>query len=210
MPLRSLVRALNPTPPAEVMAAAGKLRYRDFLMVALIINRADLFPDNWIYVHDSSVSVARIQNYGNWSSALVPDSSKSCLGMEYFCFSDDAFWNLSDQELIAVAKKDLRKLGLDGGAAIEDGKVVRVRKAYPMYDQGYAACLSVVREFVSKHIPDLQLIGRNGMHRYNNQDHAIMTGFLAARNVLAGRHEFDPWSVNQDAQYLEEGKHQGA
>jgi protoporphyrinogen oxidase len=204
MPLPELVEALVPAPPVEVLESARKLSYRDFLTVALILDRAELFPDNWIYIHDPDVKVGRIQNYKNWSEALVADASRTCLGMEYFCFKGDALWESSDAELIEMAGRELVKLGLGGGAAVEHAAVVRMANAYPVYDDLYRRHLTTVRGFIDAHLPNLQLVGRNGMHRYNNQDHAIMTGFLAARNVLAGCRKFDPWRVNQDALYLEE------
>ncbi len=177
-------------------------RYRDFLTVALIVRGRDLFPDNWIYVHDPQVQVGRIQNYSNWSPEMVPDPETSCLGLEYFCFEDDALWRTPDAELIERARRELGLLGLVDPAAVMDGAVVRVRKAYPVYDGTYQRGLEAVREFLAG-VPNLQLMGRNGMHRYNNQDHSMLTAMLAARNLLGGR--YDLWQVNVDADYQEEG-----
>ncbi|MGF1576489.1 MAG: NAD(P)/FAD-dependent oxidoreductase [Cyanophyceae cyanobacterium] len=204
MPLGSLIQSLNPPPPPAVLAAAQSLKYRDFLTVALILDQPQLFPDNWIYIHDPSVQVGRIQNYKNWSAAMVPDPATTCLGLEYFCNIGDPLWQLSDQELVALGQQELAQLGLAGSACILDGTVVRMPKAYPVYDHTYREHLAVIREFLAQTIPNLQVVGRNGMHRYNNQDHAMMTGLLAARNILEGS-RYDLWQVNQDAIYLESG-----
>jgi protoporphyrinogen oxidase len=209
MPLRSLVNALDPLPPDSVLQAAAQLKYRDFLTIALILDQPQLFPDNWIYVHDPSVQVGRIQNFKNWSPDLVPDPQTTCLGLEYFCTADQQLWDMRDPDLIALATRELTQLGLcghpDQPAQVLDGAVVRVPKAYPVYDHEYLHHIAVIREFVEQKLPNLQLVGRNGMHRYNNQDHAMMTGLLAARNILTGSPSFDLWRVNQDATYLEEG-----
>ncbi|MBI2821633.1 MAG: hypothetical protein HYX74_05360, partial [Acidobacteria bacterium] len=165
------------------------------------VNRRDLFPDNWIYIHDPDVRMGRIQNFKNWSPDMVPDLTKTCLGLEYFCFEGDDLWSMSDQELIALGKKELAILGLAGLSEIEDGAVVRMHKAYPVYDSTYAESLRVVQRFL-RGIENLQLVGRNGMHRYNNQDHSMLTAMLAAKNVLGGN--YDLWAVNADQEYHEE------
>jgi protoporphyrinogen oxidase len=200
--IRDLFEALDPAPPEEVRRAAESLRYRDFLTVALILDCPDLFPDNWIYVHDPGVKVGRIQNYTNWSPDMVPDARTSCLGLEYFCFENDGLWNMSDESLIALATKELRTIGLSHNARVLDGKVVRVQKAYPVYDAAYKNALAVIREFTDG-ISNLQLIGRNGMHRYNNQDHSMLMGILAARNIAGA--QYDLWEIGSDGGYLEEG-----
>jgi protoporphyrinogen oxidase len=184
-------------------AAGERLRYRDFLTVALVVKGANLFPDNWIYVHDPGVMVGRIQNYSNWSPEMVPDASTSCLGMEYFCFEGDRLWQSSDEELLALARNEIGKLGLIDPADVIDGAVVRAPKAYPVYDDNYQHSLGEVRRFLEQ-LPNLQLVGRNGMHRYNNQDHSMLTGMLAARNIL-GFGKFDLWQVNADTDYHEDG-----
>jgi protoporphyrinogen oxidase len=201
MPIRELVRKLEPTAPEEVLHAADNLKYRDFVTVALIINKRDLFPDNWIYIHDSEVKVGRIQNYKNWSPYMVPDPEKTCLGLEYFCFEGDSMWTMSDQDLVELAKSELDILGLAESSDVEEGTVVRMPKAYPVYDSIYHKSLETVRLFVDK-IENLQLVGRNGMHRYNNQDHSMMTAMLAVRNINGEDH--DLWSVNVDQEYHEE------
>jgi protoporphyrinogen oxidase len=203
MPIRELIQALDPAPPEWLLRAREDFRYRDFLTVALIINGKDLFPDQWIYVHDPDVKAGRVQNYNNWSPAMTPDPSTTCLGVEYFCQEGDALWAEPDERLLALAGAEIEKLGLAGRDRILDGVVLRVRKAYPVYDDRYQDALREVRRFLSE-VPNLQLVGRNGMHRYNNQDHSMLTGMLAARNILGlGRH--DLWSVNADTDYHEDG-----
>jgi protoporphyrinogen oxidase len=203
MPIRDLVERLDPKPPVPLLQAAGALRYRDFLTVALIVKGKSLFPDNWIYIHDPNVRVGRIQNYKNWSPEMVPDPQNSCLGLEYFCSEGDDVWTMSERDLLALARREIALLGLAPKESVIDGTVVRVRKAYPVYDGGYQQALAAVREFLET-VPNLQLVGRNGMHRYNNQDHSMLTAILAVRNILGARH--DLWSVNVDSEYHEEGK----
>jgi len=203
MPIRELIEALDPAPPAFLRAAAAQFNYRDFLTVALILKVPRSFPDNWIYIHEPAVKVGRIQNYKNWSPDMVPDPAMTCLGMEYFCFEGDGLWSASDDELIAQATRELEQLGLAKAGDVVDGRVLRVPKAYPVYDGAYKQGLATVREFLAT-VPNLQLIGRNGMHRYNNQDHSMLTGMLAARNIL-GLGKFDLWQVNADEDYHEDG-----
>jgi protoporphyrinogen oxidase len=201
MPIRELVSVLRPPPPADVREAAGRLRYRDFLTVALILDAADLFPDNWIYVHDESVRVGRIQNFKNWSPAMVPDPSQTCLGLEYFCFEGDGLWSMADADLVALATRELADLGLSGTARVVDGVVVRAPKAYPIYDEDFGGVLAIVRRYLSG-FENLQLVGRNGMHKYNNQDHSMLAAMLAVRNLYGGQH--DLWAVNTDEDYQED------
>jgi len=202
MPVSDLVQRMDPPAPPDVVAAARRLRYRDFIGVGLIVNRPHLFPDNWIYVHDPEVRVGRIQNFKNWSPDMVPDPGKSSLGLEYFCTEGDDLWRATDRDLIELATRELERIGLAKAADVEDGCIFRVAKAYPMYDAGYREALAIVREFVDG-LENLQTMGRNGLHHYDNQDHAMLTGLLAARNVAHGtRH--DLWSVNVDGEYQEE------
>ena len=203
MPMRNLIHGLNPPPPQEVLDAANGLKYRDYLTVVLILNRDDLFPDNWIYIHEPSVKVGRIQNYGNWSGEMVPEDGCSGLGLEYFCDVGDSLWDLSDSTLIELGLRELVTLGLVRPEHMKDGTVVRMPKAYPVYDDHYSDHVATIRNFIETQIPNIQLMGRNGMHRYNNQDHAMWTGILAARNAL-GQGPFNLWKVNADAEYLEE------
>lgn len=202
IPLRNLVQSLQPPAPPEVLAAADRLHYRDFLTVALIIDEADLFPDNWLYIHDDTVLVGRIQNFKNWSPAMVPDATTTCLGMEYFCTAGDDLWRMPDQELIALATKELAAIGLAEPLRVIDGTVVRMAKAYPVYDEGYPEAFDIVRAYLER-FANLQVVGRNGMHRYNNMDHSMLTAILAVRNICGERH--DIWSINTDEEYHEEG-----
>lgn len=201
MPMRELVRALDPPAPAVVREAAERLRYRDFLTVALIVDQAEVFPDNWIYVHETTVKVGRIQNFKNWSPDMVPEPSKTCLGLEYFCSEGDQLWSLSDAELVDLGRFELATLGLAEADRIVDGTVVRMKKAYPVYDEGYESAVEAVRRHLAG-FENLQLVGRNGMHKYNNQDHSMVTAMLAVRNYFGERH--DVWAVNADDEYHEE------
>jgi len=204
MPIRDLVNALHPAPPEHILEAAAKLRYRDFLIISLIVNRKEVAPDNWIYVHDSSVKVGRIQNFKNWSRAMVPDQSKTCLGMEYFVFENDDLWSSPDDKLIDMAKREIVQLGLVRADEIEDGTVVRMQKAYPMYDENWSQHVETIRDYLSENADNLQLVGRNGMHKYNNQDHSMITALYAARNICGA--DYDLWSVNTEPDYHEEKK----
>lgn len=202
IPIRGLISRLAPEPPEELRQATDDFNYRDFIIVALMIRGRNLFPDNWIYIHDPSVAVGRIQNYGNWSPEMTPDPSTTCLGFEYFCQQGDALWKASDQDLAARAARELAHLGLAGKSVVIDAKVVRVPKAYPVYDAVYRRGIAAVREFL-RTVPNLQLVGRNGMHRYNNQDHSMLTAILAARNVMGASHNL--WDLEVDSGYLEDG-----
>ena len=202
-PMRELAARIFPLP--ATLPSAAKLNYRDFLTVALYIRSDDLFPDNWIYIHDSSVKVGRIQNYRSWSPEMVPDPALACVGLEYFCFEGDGLWSLSDDDLIALATSEIAKLGLVSAEQVEGGAVVRQEKAYPVYDEHYAANVEAMRAELEDTYDTLHMVGRNGMHRYNNQDHAMMTAMLTVRNILAGRRAYDVWNVNEDAEYHESG-----
>ena len=202
MPVTELILKLDPPPPPEVLAAARRLRYRDFLTVCLIVKRPDVFPDNWIYIHDPEVGVGRIQNFKNWSPDMVPDASRSSLGLEYFCAEGDETWRRADHELIALGTREVERVGLVAAADVEDGCVVRVPKAYPVYDSDYKDALVTIRAYVDG-LENVHTIGRNGLHRYNNQDHAMVTGMFAVRNVVLGERH-DLWAVNVDQEYHEE------
>jgi protoporphyrinogen oxidase len=201
MPLQSLICALSPEADADARRAAEGLRYRDFVLVALILTGDNLFPDNWIYIHTPGVKVGRIQNFNNWSRAMVPEPNRTCLGMEYFCFRGDGLWESTDAELIARAADELTTLGLANGSQVVDGTVVRMPKAYPVYDAAYRGHVERVRELLDP-IPNLHTVGRNGMHKYNNQDHSMLTAMMTVWNMLGERH--DVWSANTDLEYLEE------
>jgi len=202
-PLRELVARIKPTPISLLHARA--LRYRDFLTVALMVRKDELFPDNWIYIHDPSVKVGRVQNFRSWSPEMVLPGT-CCLGLEYFCFEGDGLWNAPDAELIALAKQEVAQIGLVAEADIVDACVVRQAKAYPVYDEEYRANIDAIRLDLEGSYPSLHVVGRNGMHRYNNQDHAMMTAMLTARNILAGERLYDVWNVNEDAEYHESGE----
>ncbi len=202
-PMRELSKRIHPLPQSSI--DASKLRYRDFLTVALMVKSEDLFPDNWIYIHDDRVQVGRVQNFRGWSPEMIPDDDMACVGLEYFCFEGDGLWSSSDEELVAQATREMEILGLCDPKMVVSGAVVRQEKAYPVYDDDYEANVQAMRvELEDKH-PSLHLVGRNGMHRYNNQDHAMMTAMLTVENILAGKRVYDTWCVNEDAEYHEAG-----
>ena len=201
LPLRTVVELTSPPPPDEVREAARGLRYRDFLTVALVVDGEDLFPDNWIYIHEPGVRVGRIQNYRSWSPWMVPDPDKACVGLEYFCFAGDDLWTMDDDGLVELAARELEQLGLATRSKVERGFVTRVPKAYPIYDTDYAARVATIRRWLDE-IDNLQQVGRNGLHRYNNSDHSMLTAMRAVDNLLAGAHH-DIWEVNAESVYHE-------
>jgi protoporphyrinogen oxidase len=203
IPIRELITRLDPPAPDTVRHAADSLGYRDFISIALMIDREDLFPDNWIYIHDPAVRVGRMQNFKNWSPSMVPDQTKTCLGLEYFCFEGDGLWTMDDGALIELATRELAQLGICSAAEVFDGVVVRQQKAYPVYDDSYQSHVEVIREYLHTALPNLHVAGRNGMHKYNNQDHSMMTALLVARSIATGS-TLDPWKVNADAVYHED------
>jgi protoporphyrinogen oxidase len=203
MPLRTLLQIMTPPPPPVALQAAGQLSYRDFLTVVLVIDNPVVFPDNWIYIHAPEVRMGRIQNFKSWSPEMVPDPTKSCLGLEYFVNEGDDLWTMKDDDLVQLGYRELQKIGLANGQLVK-GYIVRMPKAYPVYDTGYQQRLDTIREFVES-ISNLYCVGRNGQHRYNNQDHSMATAIIAARNVALGEHR-DPWAVNEDAEYHEIAK----
>jgi protoporphyrinogen oxidase len=200
MPVTSLIEALEPAPPARVRAAAAGLSYRALVMVGLILNRDDLFTDQWIYVHDPDVGVGRIQNFKNWSPEMVPDRGFTNIGMEYFCSENDSTWNMPDTAIVEKASRELEELGLARRHDVADALVIRQAKAYPVYDHGYRRNLDVIRSYLDGFI-NLQTIGRNGTHHYNNMDHSMQSGIMAARNIIGEQH--DLWAVNDEVEYLE-------
>lgn len=201
MPLQDCVLSMTPALEEAAAQAAKRLFYRDFILVALVVKRADLFPDNWLYIHDPAVRVARIENYNNWSPEMSGHPDATCLELEYFCSKGDGLWLKPDAELLELAKRELSQLGLAKASEVADGCVVRVEKAYPVYDDNYRSNVGIIRGELAR-IENLQVAGRNGMHKYNNQDHSMLTGILAARNVAGEQH--DLWRVNGDAEYQEE------
>ena len=202
-PMRELVIGLTPQVSERTRKAAQSLKYRDFLTVMLILKERNLFSDNWIYIHDPSVRVGRVQNFRSWSPEMVPDTDKACYGLEYFCFEHDGVWDSKDEELIELAKRELIQIGLAKPGDVVDGTVVRQKKAYPVYDDDYARHVATIRQELDTRYPNLHLVGRNGMHKYNNQDHAMMTAMLCVENILADAKLYDLWQVNQDAEYHE-------
>ena len=206
MPITHLIRQLDPPAPEPVLKAAESLSYRDFLIVTLVVDAPDLFPDNWIYIHSPEVQVGRIQNFKNWSPEMVPDASKTCLGLEYFCTRGDGIWTSDDADLIALAKRELAEIGLSGNATVEDGIVIRQPMAYPVYDEHYKQHVETIQEYLGT-FDNLQTVGRAGMHRYNNQDHSMLTALLAARNILGDLDDDAPhdlWDVNVERSYHED------
>ena len=203
--LRDLARALSPPLSPGALSAAASLKYRDFITVVLILKDRQLLSDNWIYIHDPGVKVGRIQNFKAWSPEMVADPSLCCYGLEYFCFEGDGLWTASDESLIQLGSSELEKIGLKGRDEVLDGCVVRQPKAYPVYDDDYAAHVATLRAELETRYPTLHVVGRNGMHKYNNQDHAMMTAMLCAKNILAGARVYDVWRVNEDAEYHESG-----
>jgi len=201
MPLRNLIESLDPAPPDEVLRAAAGLRYRDFITVVLMVGREHVFPDNWIYIHTPEITMGRIQNYKNWSPDMVPDPSKTSLGLEYFVSEHDDMWSWSDEKLIELGIKECTQLGFIEPGEVQDGTVVRMKKAYPVYDQARTGNVAILQQFLDG-LENLQAIGRNGQHRYNNQDHSMLTGLYAARNIVGEQH--DLWAVNVDSEYHEE------
>jgi len=206
MPINLLVKAMDPPPPAEVLQAADDLGHRDFLTVALVVPEAAAFPDNWIYIHAPEVRVGRIQNFGSWSPYMVKDGF-TCLGLEYFVFEGDDLWTMADDDLIALGTRELEALGLIAPGSVSAGYVVRMPKAYPVYDEHYQRNVDVLRGWLDANVPNLIPVGRNGMHRYNNQDHSMLTAMLAVENIFGAGH--DVWDVNVDDEYHEEKKDSG-
>ncbi len=202
LPLRNTVGMAEPHPRGEVIAAAKGVRYRDFLTVAVVLNGEDLFPDNWIYIHEPGVKVGRIQNFRSWSPWMVPDRSKACVGLEYFCFAGDELWEMDDDDLVQMAMGELEELGLARRDQLEFGFVERVPKAYPMYDAEYAERVSTIRSWLDG-LDNFIQVGRNGLHRYNNSDHSMLTAMRAVDNLVKGA-DHDIWAVNAESVYHEE------
>lgn len=203
MPIRELLNAFDPPPPKPVLDAANDLRYRDFLTVGLIVDKDELFPDNWIYIHSDKVKVGRVQNFKNWSPEMVPEAGKSSIGLEYFVQENDEVWSAEDADLVELGKREMHTLGLVDQKDVVDGCVIRMPKAYPVYDQVYKEALEIIRAYVDP-IENLQLVGRNGQHRYNNQDHSMVTAIYAAHNIVGDTPHRDVWEVNVDQEYHEE------
>jgi len=203
IPITELVQMMSPSAPAEVLRAANSLKYRSLVTVDITVNQKDLFPDNWIYIHSPEVKLGRIQNFKNWSPSMVADPSKTTLGLEYFCTEGDDFWNMDDQKMFELAADEVATIKICGRKQIEDYVIVRVPKAYPVYDMDYPKHMAIIRTWLDG-FSNLQPIGRYGMFKYNNMDHSILTGLYAAQNILAGRAVHDIWDVNTEEEYHEE------
>jgi protoporphyrinogen oxidase len=204
LPLRNMVGISHPHPRPEVGAAASGMRYRDFLTVAVVLNGDDIFPDNWIYIHEPDVDVGRIQNFRSWSPWMVPDPTKACVGLEYFCFAGDDLWNTDDDKLVEKGMRELEQLGLARRDQLEFGFVERVPKAYPIYDAEYADRVLTIRSWLDG-LDNFVQVGRNGLHRYNNSDHSMLTAMRAVDNFVKGT-DYDIWAVNAESVYHEEEK----
>ncbi|PWE32919.1 FAD-dependent oxidoreductase [Maritimibacter sp. 55A14] len=201
MAVRDLIHAFDPPPPQEIIDAADRLKYRDFLIVTLILDHADPFPDNWIYVHSPKVKVGRIQNFRAWSAEMLPRQDTASIGMEYFCQHGDDLWETSDADLQDLAGRELEELGLAKAEDVIGSAIIRQPKAYPVYDGAYKEALDTVAEWL-KRLENFQTVGRNGLHRYNNQDHSMLTAMFAARNIVGEQN--DVWDVNVERSYHEE------
>jgi protoporphyrinogen oxidase len=208
MALKDFAEGLNPQPPKEILTAARSLRYRDFIIVALIINKDKLFPDNWIYIHDPDVYVSRIQNYKNWSIDMQADRSQTCLGMEYFCNRGDWIWNSDDEALIKIAVREIHKIALADSEDCVDACVVRIPNAYPVYDREYKANLQKLKDYFNSYFKNVFPAGRSGLHNYNSMDHSMMTAILSVKNmnnINNGGRFFDVWAINTDEEYGDVG-----
>jgi protoporphyrinogen oxidase len=201
MPLSDLVRAMDPPAPEHVVAAAGRLTHRDFITVALVVPESASFPDNWIYIHAPDAKVGRIQNYGSWSPYLVRDG-RTCLGLEYFVSEGDEVWTAADDDLAALAERELIGLGLVDSGQVEAAYVVRMPNAYPVYDEGYDVAVKTIADWLATEVPNVYPVGRSGMHKYNNQDHSMLTAMLSVENLLTGS-THDVWNVNVEEDYHE-------
>jgi protoporphyrinogen oxidase len=203
IPLTELVQIMSPSAPETVLHAARSLKYRSLVTVDITVDQKELFTDNWIYVHSPEVKLGRIQNFKNWSPSMVADPSKTTLGLEYFCNEGDDFWNMDDQAMFELAADEVAKIKICERNRIEDFVIVRVPKAYPVYDMEYPQHLAIIRSWLDG-FSNLQPIGRYGMFKYNNMDHSILTGLYAAQNILAEQTIHDIWDINTDEEYHEE------
>jgi protoporphyrinogen oxidase len=205
IPITELVQIMNPTADKEVIAAARSLSYRSIITIDIVINKKEVFPDNWIYIHSPEVKLGRIQNFKNWSRDMISNENKTTLGLEYFCNEGDGFWNMPDEELFKLAAFEIEKIKICKASDIEDHIIVRVPKAYPVYDMEYNGHLSIIENYVKK-FGNLQLAGRYGLFKYNNMDHSILTALYAAKNIVSGSPLYDTWTVNTEEEYHEEKK----
>lgn len=203
MPYNELVCSINPCVSKKIQDSAGKLKFRDFITIALVINNPDICPDNWVYTHDKGMRPIRFQNFKNWSPFMVPDKNLTVIGLEYVCNYNDSFWSKSDEELIQIGKEDFSKLKFASSKDIIDSTVVRMKNVYPIYDKDYKKNVDIIKEYLD-HIHNLYPLGRGGIHKYNNSDHSMMTAFLTVKNIIEGNKKYDVFKVNIDAEYHEE------
>ncbi|NJL15503.1 MAG: NAD(P)/FAD-dependent oxidoreductase [Microscillaceae bacterium] len=202
-PLSELLPHLHPRLSPLALQAAQALRYRDFVVVGVMAKNGQNLPEQWIYLHDPSFKAGRVQNFRAWSPDMVPGPDYNGFGLEYFCSKGDTLWEQSDAEWQKLARQEIVRLGLVRESEILQLRVIRQSRAYPVYDQHYTSHLAQLRQEMNAHFPGFHFVGRNGMHRYNNQDHAMMTGWLTALNIAAGHPQYDVWEVNEDAEYHE-------
>jgi len=209
-PIQELLRSLDVPPPANVLEVSDGLLYRDFITVGLLLPSLKIHDvaDNWIYIQEPDVKLGRLQIFNNWSPFLVANPGQVWLGLEYFCNQSDPIWNLSDQEMIALAKEELERIGIIDAVQVLDATVLRMEKAYPAYF-GTFSRFAEIREHVDRY-ENLFLVGRNGMHRYNNQDHSMLTAMIAVENIIAGNTaKSNLWEVNTEMDYHEESNPPG-
>jgi protoporphyrinogen oxidase len=211
MPIAELIRGLDAPVPPDVREISDGLIYRDFITVGLLLselkirdeNGAGLIKDNWIYVQEPDVLVGRLQIFNNWSPFLVSNPDQVWVGLEYFCYDTDELWKKSDEEMIRLAKSELEKIGIIDGSKVIDATVLHMPKTYPAYFGTYDR-FPRLREYLDQ-FTNLFLVGRNGMHKYNNQDHSMLTAMTAVDNILAGRTDKgNIWSINTEQEYQEE------
>lgn len=203
IPITEVIDILSPAPERSILEAARSLEYRSLITVDIIVNKKEIFPDNWIYIHSPEVRLGRIQNFKNWSRKMVEDANKTTLGLEYFCDEDDNLWNMDDKEIFELAASEVEKIKICNKSEIEDFAIIKVPKAYPVYNTNYKKHLNVIENYLRK-FKNLQLIGRYGLFKYNNMDHSILSGIMASKNVMLDEYLFDTWCVNTDEDYHEE------
>jgi protoporphyrinogen oxidase len=205
MPVRSLIRALDQPVPADVRAVAEGLQYRDLITVGLLVDRlrVEEMRDNWVYIQEPDVLVGRMQIFNNWSPWMVADRTKTWIGLEYFLYAAEEMWRWPDERMIQFAAGELERIGIIDREAVRDGVVIRVPKTYPAYFGSYDR-FAEIRQYVDR-FDNLFLVGRNGMHKYNNQDHSMLTAMVAVDNIAAGRvDKANIWAINTEEEYHEE------
>ena len=202
MPITSLIKGIEDV-PKKVILASEKLRFRNTLLVYLLINSEDIFSDQWLYIHDPNVLHGRITNFRNWSPEIVNKNGTTVICMEFWCFEDDEIWSMQEEDIINLASKEVVQIGLVHKEQILEGKLVKIPKCYPMYETGYKDNLNVVIAFLNK-IEGLIPIGRYGSFKYNNQDHSLLMGIMSAESVAINKKP-NLWDINTDSKYQEAG-----